>query len=74
MNNTNASKPSDHSVARAILAERSVQARIDAKATVSQAQLDRVMSDHADTIDDDKVMRADGTIDGAKLIEEMFGC
>ena len=74
MNNTNASKPSDHSVARAILAERSVQARVDAKVSVTQKELDKVMSDHASSIDDAKVARADGTIDGAKLIEEMFGC
>jgi len=40
---------------------------------ITQAQLDKAMADHADSIDDAKVTRADGTIDGAKLIDEMFG-
>ena len=40
---------------------------------ISQEQMDRLMVDAADSIPDEKVTRADGTIDGAKLIEEMFG-
>ena len=40
---------------------------------LSQAQLDKAMADHADSIDDSKIRRADGTIDGSKLIDEMFG-
>ena len=73
MNTTNASQSSDHSVARAIIADRNAKARIDAKASVTQSQLDKALADHAPSIDDAKVTRADGTIDGSKLIDEMFG-
>ena len=40
---------------------------------ITQSELDRMMAAKADEISDDKVRRADGTISGAKLIEEMFG-
>lgn len=40
---------------------------------ISLKDLDRVMKEAAKDIPDEKVTRADGTIDGAKLIEEMFG-
>ena len=45
----------------------------ESRNSLTQAQLDKAMSDHAGTIDDAKVTRADGTIDGSKLIDEMFG-
>ena len=44
----------------------------DPKRPITQSQLDKAMADHAPNIDDAKVTRADGTIDGAKLLAEMF--
>ncbi len=58
--------------ARALLS--AISRRIDKpKPGITQEELGRVIEGFAPSIDDAKVTRADGTIDGSKLIDEMFG-